>query len=139
MPRVVKVAIIGSGLAGLTAAFLLSQSSSEEVEFDVHVFEKVRPSSLFQHSVSRCTQSSTLGMDSASMTLPVPGQEKEWRVDVPMRSFQGGSYRRFLSMIPSEVHSRILQQPHISVQAYWDIFSQDRLFILLLLSDTKKR
>lgn len=41
--RTVKVAIIGSGLAGLTAAFLLSSASDEsrDVEFEVHVFDKV--------------------------------------------------------------------------------------------------
>jgi flavin-dependent dehydrogenase len=41
--RTVKVAIIGSGLAGLTAAFLLSSANSEsgDVEFEVHVFDKV--------------------------------------------------------------------------------------------------
>ena len=44
MARTVKVAIIGSGLAGLTAAYLLAQASETEteVEFEVHVFEKVR-------------------------------------------------------------------------------------------------
>lgn len=32
-----------------------------------------------------------LGMDSSSVSLPVAGQDKTWRVDVPMRSFQGGA------------------------------------------------
>ena len=50
--RVVKVAVVGSGLAGLTAAYLLSNahtrrgertSGGEGVEFEVHIFEKVRP------------------------------------------------------------------------------------------------
>ena len=50
--RVVRVAVVGSGLAGLTAAYLLSTapkrrcettSGSEGVEFEVHIFEKVRP------------------------------------------------------------------------------------------------
>lgn len=39
-PRTVKVAVVGSGLAGLTAAHLLSSSQSN-VDFEVHVFEKV--------------------------------------------------------------------------------------------------
>jgi protoporphyrinogen oxidase len=43
MPRQVKVAVIGSGLAGLTAAHLLTKPTSEDcdVEVDVHLFEKV--------------------------------------------------------------------------------------------------
>ncbi|KAG9100834.1 hypothetical protein FS749_012553 [Ceratobasidium sp. UAMH 11750] len=80
--RVVKVAVIGSGLAGLSAAYLLAKSRSEgsDVEFDIHIFEK----------------SSVLGMDAESLTVRVSGpsgQEKdeEIRVDVPMRSIQGGA------------------------------------------------
>jgi 2-polyprenyl-6-methoxyphenol hydroxylase-like FAD-dependent oxidoreductase len=42
MARTVKVAVIGTGLAGLTAAYLLAQSSDAEVDFEVHVFDKVR-------------------------------------------------------------------------------------------------
>jgi NAD(P)-binding Rossmann-like domain len=48
-PRRVKVAVVGSGLAGLTAAYLLStahrridvQHKDGAVEYEVHVFEKV--------------------------------------------------------------------------------------------------
>jgi hypothetical protein len=35
-------------------------------------------------------QAETLGMDSHSISLTLPGEAGEWRVDVPMRSFQGG-------------------------------------------------
>ncbi len=42
MPRTVKVAVIGSGLAGLTAAHLLCLPCHDDaVEFEVHLFEKV--------------------------------------------------------------------------------------------------
>jgi microfibrillar-associated protein 1 len=51
-PRIVKVAIVGSGLAGLTAAYLLNEPidtedwSREKVHIEVHLFEKVRSGSL---------------------------------------------------------------------------------------------
>ena len=42
MPRTVKVAVVGSGLAGLTVAHLLSKTEpGGDFEFQVHVFEKV--------------------------------------------------------------------------------------------------
>jgi NAD(P)-binding Rossmann-like domain len=49
LPRRVKVAVGGSGLAGLTAAYFLStahqradvQHKDGAVEYEVHVFEKV--------------------------------------------------------------------------------------------------
>lgn len=59
--RTVKVAIIGSGLAGITAAFLLLSANHEssDVEFEVHIFEKVcngklsRINTLIMHSLGR--------------------------------------------------------------------------------------
>ena len=45
MTRTVKLAVVGTGLAGLTAAHLLKRplkGASADVEFEVHVFEKVR-------------------------------------------------------------------------------------------------
>lgn len=48
--RIVKIAVVGSGLAGLTASYLLANLSTrrdvefplgDEVDFEVHVFEKV--------------------------------------------------------------------------------------------------
>ena len=45
MTRTVKLAVVGTGLAGLTAAHLLKrplEGPSADVEFEVHVFEKVR-------------------------------------------------------------------------------------------------
>ncbi|TFL06238.1 hypothetical protein BDV98DRAFT_588527 [Pterulicium gracile] len=68
-----KVAIVGTGLAGLTASHLLNK---EDVE--VHVFERA----------------SALGMDSESITIT----KAEKRVTVPMRSFQGGYYPRLVEL-----------------------------------------
>ncbi|GLB36577.1 putative microfibril-associated/Pre-mRNA processing [Lyophyllum shimeji] len=80
MPRQVKVAVIGTGLAGLTAAYLLSNPDTQEsdVEFEVHLFEKA----------------STLGMDCSSISC----HGDAWRVDVPMRSFQGGYYPQLIAL-----------------------------------------
>ncbi|KAH9060797.1 splicing factor, Prp19-binding domain-containing protein [Lactarius vividus] len=89
-PRRVKVAIVGSGLAGLTAAYLLSTAFQRAdiqygkdgpVEFEVHIFEKAE----------------TLGVDSHSVSLTLPGEAGKWRVDVPMRSFRGGYYRQLIA------------------------------------------
>jgi microfibrillar-associated protein 1 len=56
-----KVAVIGSGLAGLTAAHLLSNTSAE-----VHVFEKAP----------------VLGMDAASISVSTETSQKNIRIDV---------------------------------------------------------
>ncbi|KAH9964536.1 splicing factor, Prp19-binding domain-containing protein [Russula dissimulans] len=87
--RRVKVAIIGSGLAGLTAAYLLStlreradvRYEDVPLEHEVHIFEKA----------------DTLGMDSHSMSSTLPGEAVEWRVGVPMRSFQGGYHPQLIA------------------------------------------
>ncbi|KAI0271608.1 splicing factor, Prp19-binding domain-containing protein [Gloeopeniophorella convolvens] len=88
--RVVRVAIVGSGLAGLTAAYLLHNAHQRPdaryddgpVDFEVHIFEKAE----------------SLGMDSHSVSLTLPGEAGEWRVDVPMRSFQGGYYPQLIAL-----------------------------------------
>ncbi|KAJ2963334.1 hypothetical protein NQZ79_g1640 [Umbelopsis isabellina] len=75
----IKVAVIGSGLAGLTAAHHLSGSQAE-----VHLFEKAP----------------TLGMDAASISVH-PEQnssQKNIRIDVPMRSFMSGYYDRLTKL-----------------------------------------
>ncbi|KAF4605694.1 hypothetical protein EYR40_004483 [Pleurotus pulmonarius] len=86
MKKTVKVAVIGSGLAGLTAAYHLSQDDLEaEVGLEVHLFEKM----------------STFGMDASSISLPIPGTQDDWRVDVPMRSFLGGAYPQLIRLYKS--------------------------------------
>ncbi|KAF8213691.1 hypothetical protein K438DRAFT_1565257 [Mycena galopus ATCC 62051] len=80
MTRSIKIAVVGSGLAGLTTAYLLASSHPEDVEFDVHLFEKT----------------ASIGMDSSSVSIG--NEDLEWRIDVPMRSFQGGYYPRLISL-----------------------------------------
>ncbi|GAA5821590.1 hypothetical protein JCM10212_002979 [Sporobolomyces blumeae] len=82
----VRVAVIGSGLAGLTAAHLLSTSSSSSsssstLEIDTHLFDK----------------SDQLGMDNSSISIDSPHDQEDrprYRVDVPMRSINRGSHAR---------------------------------------------
>lgn len=70
----VRVAIIGSGLAGLTAAYLLT-SSTETVGQSLRI-----------ELLERNTR---LGMDSESVTYEFQGQK--CRIDVPMRAFSQGT------------------------------------------------
>ncbi|GAA5943168.1 uncharacterized protein JCM15063_005223 [Sporobolomyces koalae] len=73
--RRTRVAVIGSGLAGLTAAHLLSVVPPQGA-LSVHVFDK----------------GDELGMDSASISIK--DETGSYRVDVPMRSINSGSHRR---------------------------------------------
>lgn len=75
--RQIKVAIIGSGLAGLTASHLLTQTFELRKRYDVHIFEK----------------NESLGLDASSISIPHPTQkDKSLRIDVPMRSINAGYY-----------------------------------------------
>jgi len=47
----VRVAVVGSGLAALTAAYRLANDTAK-VDFEVHVFEKVCQVSLITRTVS---------------------------------------------------------------------------------------
>ncbi|RPB28612.1 hypothetical protein L211DRAFT_855506 [Terfezia boudieri ATCC MYA-4762] len=74
-----RVAIVGSGLAGLTIAYLLNRDN-----FDVEIFEiDTKPS-----------------LDAASMSITYSSNGKlaTERVDVPMRAFAGGYYASLLAM-----------------------------------------
>lgn len=72
----VKVAVIGTGLAGLHANYLLQQSD----EYDVHLFE----------------QNDTFGLDASSITT-----SDGVRIDVPMRSINSGYYPNLMRLYRS--------------------------------------
>ncbi|BGP24213.1 microfibrillar-associated protein 1 [Rhodotorula toruloides] len=79
--RPVRVAVVGSGLAGLSTTYLLSKvkatrADGSPLSIEVHLLEK----------------NEDLGMDTAS--LSVKTEEGSYRVDVPMRSINGGSHGR---------------------------------------------
>ena len=69
-----RVAIVGSGLAGLATAYFL-QPRDERTRNMIHIelFERNR----------------VLGMDSESVTVQQDGQPR--RIDVPMRAFSKGT------------------------------------------------
>ncbi|GAA5876574.1 hypothetical protein JCM1840_000813 [Sporobolomyces johnsonii] len=81
LPRPPRIAIIGTGLAGLTAAHLLAtlhpqDNHANELELELDLFER----------------SEQLGMDSSSISVKTG--KGSFRVDVPMRSINGGSHAR---------------------------------------------
>jgi predicted NAD/FAD-binding protein len=65
-----RVCVIGSGIAGLTAAYLLSSSPDFEVTL--------------------CEGANALGMDANSVDVPVPGGHA--RIDMPLRVFSNKYY-----------------------------------------------
>ena len=52
----------------------------------------------------------SIGMDSSSISLTVPGLKEDWRVDVPMRSFQGGTHYPPLFKMTSKYNLPIIVQ-----------------------------
>ncbi|KAK7203273.1 hypothetical protein BZA70DRAFT_73735 [Myxozyma melibiosi] len=81
---VIKVAVIGTGLAGLVSAYRLATSNSGSVEFEVHLFD----------------ESPVIGFDASSISV-TDSDGVERRVDVPMRSFAGGYYTRVIALYRS--------------------------------------
>ncbi|KAF3038381.1 hypothetical protein E8E11_001258 [Didymella keratinophila] len=76
----VRVAVVGSGMAGLVTAHLLKQDGRER--YAVKVFES----------------GNTLSLDSASVSVPNAARASPDRVDLPMRAFAGGFYSNLRSM-----------------------------------------
>ncbi|KAJ4323917.1 hypothetical protein N0V84_004141 [Fusarium piperis] len=75
-----KVAVIGTGLAGLTTAYLLR--SDKRGRYAVTLFE----------------QADRLSFDSASVTVKNEETELTERIDLPMRANAGGYYHHLLRM-----------------------------------------
>ncbi|GAA5968945.1 hypothetical protein JCM11641_000786 [Rhodosporidiobolus odoratus] len=78
--RPIRVAVVGTGLAGLATAYRLQVSDARyhdgsKVAWEVHLIEK----------------NERLGMDAASLSVKTE-DGVEVRVDVPMRSINGGSH-----------------------------------------------
>lgn len=77
-----RVAVVGSGLAGLTAAYFLVSQHDPEHTRKIHV-------TLYERSPM-------LGMDSESVTVEHHGQTQ--RIDVPMRAFSASYYPNLVKL-----------------------------------------
>ncbi|KAF2744096.1 FAD/NAD(P)-binding domain-containing protein [Sporormia fimetaria CBS 119925] len=76
----IRVAVVGSGMAGLVTAYLLRRDARQR--YEVKVFES----------------GTTLSLDSASISIPNGSQGSKDRVDLPMRAFAGGYYNNLKAM-----------------------------------------
>lgn len=94
-----RVAVIGSGMAGLTTAMLLN--GDPQRRYSVTVFESV---SLQIHLSSLpiliflLLQGGKISLDAASSTVRDPVTGEIARVDVPMRAFASGYYKNLRAM-----------------------------------------
>ena len=96
-----RVAIVGSGLAGLTTGYLLHQDPNQR--FAVTLFEEVRlssPQNTYSKSITDRFQSKgdKLALDSASISVKHPETGGHERIDLPMRAFAGGYYETLMNL-----------------------------------------
>lgn len=101
VPHRQKVAIIGSGMAGLVTAYLLRNDTSGR--FDVEIFERVGGALCHCQTNSNkrwAIQQDKVSLDSASLTLPTEYRihSEKHRVDLPMRAFADGYYTYLVRM-----------------------------------------
>jgi predicted NAD/FAD-binding protein len=93
-----RVAIVGSGLAGLVSAHLLHGDRRQR--YAVKVFESVSiPSGDSSEGPRVLTgQGASLSLDAASVSIPNAARTASDRVDLPMRAFAGGFYNNLKSL-----------------------------------------
>ncbi|KAK1241042.1 hypothetical protein MKX08_001016 [Trichoderma sp. CBMAI-0020] len=99
-----RVAIIGTGLAGLTTAYLLHQDTQKR--YEVTLFEQVEthsPTHSLTHpdaemQILTAPQAPKLSLDAASVTLRNDATASLERIDIPPRSFCRGYYANLCRM-----------------------------------------
>ncbi|KAI5467948.1 hypothetical protein BGZ63DRAFT_346906 [Mariannaea sp. PMI_226] len=90
-----NVAIIGTGLAGLTTAYLLH--NDDKKQYAVTLFEQVRYVGVTRTDPS-LAQADSLSFDSASIAVKNDKTNVAERIDLPMRALAGGYYANVLRM-----------------------------------------
>ncbi|OXG96093.1 hypothetical protein C345_00480 [Cryptococcus neoformans A2-102-5] len=80
-----RVAVIGSGLGGLTTAYLLRQHG-----FEVWLIERSSSLGFYSESIEVDQSLAEITRDKS--------RGQKWIIDVPMRGFQGGYYPKLLSL-----------------------------------------
>eukprot|EP00762_Andalucia_godoyi_P008404 ANDGO_04666.mRNA.1 hypothetical protein len=83
---VVRVAVIGSGIAGLGCAWLLADEDASLESRDAGKQERKK------HEVTIFEAAATLGMDQHSLTVMTPESDVGARIDVPLRVFSESYY-----------------------------------------------
>ncbi|KAK6860829.1 FAD/NAD(P)-binding domain-containing protein [Apiospora arundinis] len=94
----VRVAVVGTGMAGLATGYLLQQDKLQR--YSVTLFERVCLSvPLSSGAGANCgRKGDCVSLDAASVTLVDEHDGTYSRVDLPMRAFAGGFYRNLIAM-----------------------------------------
>ncbi|KNE66309.1 hypothetical protein AMAG_10535 [Allomyces macrogynus ATCC 38327] len=101
--RVRRVAVIGSGLAGLTTAYLLSHPDTANGRFDVTLYESAPTYGMSAGDLEvpcgcqRCAATSPPKSTPATATTLAPDHVQE-RIDSPLRLFSEGYYPTLLQL-----------------------------------------
>ncbi|KAJ3368920.1 hypothetical protein GGF31_006056 [Allomyces arbusculus] len=101
--RVRRVAVIGSGLAGLTTAYLLSHPETANGRFEVTLYESAPTYGMSAGDLEvpcgcqRCAATTALKSTPATTTTAEPDHVQE-RIDSPLRLFSEGYYPTLLQL-----------------------------------------